>query len=314
MGTSDVRGAILAAMATIIYYLGFIVFRVSATRMPVLRGTRPLQLVRYTYTNWLWLTGVLIVLSGVVIQAEALTMLPLSLAIPIFVASLAFILFYAGVFFRERLTAREWLSTGLFGLATTFIGISNGNRQIMTDYVAGPIPLAAVVIPGVVITVVVLVGGDVRAFGRHARPLAGVAYGFGTGVSLGISELAIKGVATIYSNDGFSAAAHSPYPYVAIGIAVFGLAQLQIGLQRCRISIVATVLTVAAKTELALFGPLLFHEPWPADRLMLVMRLGGFGLALLALIMFPRHETAQETSGAPLLHLQPGLTPRRERA
>src|SRR5690242_7014585 len=29
MGTSDVRGAILAAMATIIYYLGFIVFRVS---------------------------------------------------------------------------------------------------------------------------------------------------------------------------------------------------------------------------------------------------------------------------------------------
>jgi drug/metabolite transporter (DMT)-like permease len=314
MGTSDVRGAILAAMATIIYYLGFIVFRVAATRMPVLRGTRPLQLVRYTYTNWLWLTGVVIVLSGVVIQAEALTMLPLSLAIPIFVASLAFILFYAGVFFRERLTAREWLSTGLFGLATTFIGISNGDRQVMTDYVAGPVMLAAVVIPGVVITVVVLVGGDVRAFGRHARPLAGVAYGFGTGVSLGISELSIKGVATIYSNDGFSAAAHSPYPYVAIGIAVFGLAQLQIGLQRCRISIVATVLTVAAKTELAVFGPLLFKEPWPTERLMLVLRLGGFGLALLALIMFPRHETAQETSGAPLLHLQPGLTPRRERA
>ena len=314
MGTSDVRGAILAAMATIIYYLAFIVFRVAATRMPVLRGTRPLRLVRYTYTNWLWLTGVVILLSGVVIQVEALTMLPLSLAVPIFVASLAFILFYAGVFFRERLTGREWLSIGLFGVATAFIGISNGSRGVMTDFVAGPVMLAAVVVPGVVITAVVLVGGDVRAFGRHARPLAGVAYGFGTGVSLGISELAIKGVATLYSNHGFSAAAHSPYPYVAIGIAVFGLAQLQIGLQRCRISIVATVLTVAAKTELAVFGPLLFKEPWPTDRLMLVLRLSGFGLALIALVMFPRHEMAQETSGISLLPAQAGLAPRRERA
>jgi drug/metabolite transporter (DMT)-like permease len=314
MGTSDVRGAILAAMATIIYYLGFIVFRVAAGRMPVLRGTRPLQLVRYTYTNWLWLTGVLIVLSGVVIQVEALTMLPLSLAVPIFVASLAFILFYAGVFFRERLTGREWFSIALFGMATAFIGVSNGKREVMTTTVASPAMLAAVVVPGVVITAVVLVGGDVRAFGRHARPLAGVAYGFGTGISLGISELAIKGVASIYSNDGVAAAAHSPYPYVAIGMAVFGLAQLQIGLQRCRISIVATVLTVAAKTELALFGPLLYKEPFPTDRLMLFLRLGGFGLALVALISFPRHETAQETSGIAMLPAQAGLAPRRERA
>lgn len=315
MGTSDVRGAILAAMATIIYYLGFIVFRVAATRMPVLRGTRPLRLIRYTYTNWLWLTGLVIVLAGVATQVEALTMLPLSLAEPIFVASLVFILFYAGVFFRERLTAREWLSIALFGAATAFIGMSNGNREVMTSSVAGPLVLAAVVVPGVVISAVVLVGGDVRAFGRHARPLAGVAYGFGSGISLGISELAIKGVASVYNAHGLAAAAYTtPYPYVAVGMAVFGLAQLQIGLQRCRISIVATVLTVAAKTELAVFGPILYKEPWPSDRFMLVLRLGGFALALAALVMFPRHETAQETSGISLLPAQTGLAPRRERA
>jgi drug/metabolite transporter (DMT)-like permease len=293
MGASDVRGAILAAMATIIYYLGFIVFRVAATRMPVLRGTRPLRLIRYTYTNWLWLLGLVIVLSGVVTQVEALTMLPLSLAVPIFVASLAFILFYAGVFFRERLTGREWLSIGLFAVATALIGVSNGRREVLTSSVASPLLLTAVVVPGVMIAVVVMVGGDVRAFGRHARPLAGVAYGFGTGISLGVSELAIKGVASIYSNDGFAATAHSPYPYVAVGMAAFGLAQLQIGLQRCRISIVATVLTVAAKTELAVVGPLLYKEPLPSDRGMLFLRFGGFALALVALVMFPRHESVQ---------------------
>jgi drug/metabolite transporter (DMT)-like permease len=308
MGASDVKGAILAAMATIIYYLGFIVFRVAASRMPVLRGTRPLRLFRYTYTNGLWLTGVLIVLSGVATQVEALTMLPLSLAEPIFVASLAFILFYAGVFFRERLTGREWSSIALFGVATAFIGISNGSREVMTNSVAGPVMLAAVVVPGVIISAVVLVGGDIRAFGRHARPLAGVAYGFGSGISLGISELAIKGVASVYNSHGLAAATYStPYPYVAVGMAVFGLAQLQIGLQRCRISIVATVLTVAAKTELTLFGPLLYKEPWPTGWPMLALRLGGFALALVALVLFPRHETAQE--GPPM-----ALLPARERA
>jgi drug/metabolite transporter (DMT)-like permease len=302
MGATDIKGAILAAMATIIYYLGFIVFRVAAGRMPVLRGTRPLQLMRYTYTSPLWLAGVVIVLSGVATQVEALTMLPLSLAEPIFVASLAFILFYAGVFFRERLTGREWSSIALFGLATVFIGVSNGAREVLTSSVAGPAVLAAVVVPGVLLSTVVLVGGDVRAFGRHARPLAGVAYGFGSGISLGISELAIKGVASVYSTHGLAAATYgTPYPYVAVGMAVFGLAQLQIGLQRCRISIVATVLTVAAKTELAVFGPLLYKEPWPTDRLMLALRLGGFALALLALVLFPRHETVQEPAEIPIL-------------
>lgn len=301
MGSADIRGAILASMATIIYYLGFIVFRVAAGRMPVLRATRPLRLIRCMYGNRLWLLGLVIVLSGVLTQVEALTVLPLSLATPIFVASLAFILFYAGVFFRERLTGREWLSIGLFAVATALIGVSNGRREVLTRAVAGPLTLAAVVVPGVLIAVVVMVGGDVRAFGRHARPLSGVAYGFGSGISLGVSELAIKGVASIYSNEGFAATAHSPYPYVTVGMAVIGLAQLQIGLQRCRISIVATVLTVAAKTGLAVFGPLLFKEPLPSDRGMLFLRFGGFALALAALVTFPRHESVPESAEASLV-------------
>jgi drug/metabolite transporter (DMT)-like permease len=308
MGASDVRGAVLAAMATIIYYLGFIVFRMAANRMPVLRGTRPVRLLRHTYTDWLWLTGLLIVLAGVATQVEALTMLPLSLAEPIFAASLVFILFYAGVFFRERLTGREWASIALFGVATALIGVSNGDREVLTSSVADPLVLATVVGPGVLIGVVVLVGGDVRAFGRHARPLSGVAYGFGSGISLGISELAIKGIAAVYTAHGLPAATYSTaYPYVAIGMAALGLAQLQIGLQRCRMSIVVTVLTVTAKTELAVFGPLLFKEPWPDDRLLLGLRLGAFALAIVALVLFPRHERPQDAEGVLLL-------PARERA
>jgi drug/metabolite transporter (DMT)-like permease len=300
MNASDVRGPILASMATIIYYLGFIVFRVAAGRMPLLRGTRPMRLLRYTYTNWLWLAGLVIVLAGVATQVEALTMLPLSIAEPIFAASLVFILFYAGVFFRERLTGREWFSVALFGVATALIGVSNGRREVMTSSVAGT--LAAVVIPGVLVGVIVLVGGDVRALGRHARPLAGVAYGLGSGVSLGVSELAIKGVAAVYSSHGLAAATYAtPYPYIAVGMAALGLAQLQIGLQRCRISIVATVLTVTAKTELALFAPLLFKEPLPSDRLLLGLRVGAVALAVIALVLFPRHEEVEESPAVALL-------------
>jgi drug/metabolite transporter (DMT)-like permease len=291
MGGSDVRGAILALMATIIYYLGFIVFKVAASRMPELRGTQPIRLLRHTYTNWLWLTGVVVVLAGVATQVKALTMLPLSIAQPIFAASLVFVLFYAVVFFREKLTGREWASVGLFGAATLLIGVSNGEGEVLTSSVASASTLAAVVVPAVVVAAVVLVGCDVRAFGRHARPLSGVAYGFGSGVSLGISELSLKGVAAIYNTHGLAAAIYStPYSYVAVGMAIIGFMQLQIGLQRCRISIVSSVFTVTAKTQLALLGPLLYKEPWPSDRLLFALRIAAFALALIALGLFPRHE------------------------
>jgi hypothetical protein len=163
------------------------------------------------------------------------------------------------------------------------------------------VTLAAVAVPGVLVGVVVLVGCDVRAFGRHARPLAGIAYGIGSGVSLGVSELAIKGMAAVYNAHGLAAAAYgTAYPYIVVAMAVLGLAQLQIGLQRCRMSIVVTVLTVIAKTELVIFGPLLFKEPWPSDRLLLGLRIGAFALAVIALVLFPRHDAVQEPSGVAL--------------
>lgn len=301
MGGSDVRGAVLALMATIIYYLGFIVFRVASNRMPELRGSRPFSLLRYTYTNWLWLSGLFIVLAGVATQVKALTMIPLSIAQPIFAASLVFVLFYAAVFFGERLTGREWTSVALFGVATVLIGVSNGRREVLTSAVADTTTLAAVVVPGVIIGGVVLVGGDIRTFGRHARPLAGIAYGVGSGISLGVSELSLKGVAAVYNAHGLAEAAYgNPYPYVAVGMAALGLAQLQIGLQRCRMSIVVSVLTVTAKTQLAILGPLLFKEPWPTDRLLAVLRIGAFVLAGAALVLFPRHDVVYERGGAVL--------------
>jgi drug/metabolite transporter (DMT)-like permease len=295
---SDVRGAILAMMATIIYYLGFIVFKVAANRMPVLRGTQPIRLLRLMFTNWLWLIGVVVVLAGVATQVAALTMLPLTIAEPIFAASLVFLLFYAVVFFRERLTGREWGSVALFGAATLLIGVSNGEGEVLTSSVAPGSTLAVIVVPALVIAAAVLVGCDVRAFGRHARRLSGVAYGIGSGVSLGLSELSLKGVASAYNEHGLMAAIDgTPYSYVAIGMAVVGFMQLQIGLQRCRISIVSSVFTVTAKTQMAVLGPLLlYNEPWPNDRLLFALRILAFVLALIALALFPRHETVEETS------------------
>jgi len=312
MGGSDVRGAILALMATIVYYLGFIVFRVAASRMPVLRGTQPFRLIRYTYTNWLWMTGLIVVLGGVAIQVKALTMLPLSIAQPIFASALVFPLFCAAVFFRERLSGREWSCVALFGLATLLIGVSNGQGEVLTSSIATPLTLAFVVVPAVLVAFVVFVGGDIRSFGRHARPLSGVAYGIGSGVSLGVSELSLKGVAVVYNDHGIAAAIYTtPYSYVAVGIAVLGFAQLQIGLQRCRLSIVTSVFTVTAKTQLALLGPLLYSEAWPDDRLLITLRLMAFGLAIIALVLFPRHEAVEDAPVVMLAQVrEPRLTQR----
>ena len=73
-------------------------------------------------------------------------------------------------------------------------------------------------------------------------------------------------------------------------------------------SIVVSVLTVTAKTQLVILGTVLYKEPWPSDRLLLALRIGAFVLAGAALVLFPRHEAVEESSGAAL------TSPARERA
>ncbi|MFG2005324.1 DMT family transporter [Spirillospora sp. NPDC048911] len=305
MGRHDLGYAALALLATTAYYVAFLFFRSAARRMPPLRGSRPFHVARHMLASPVWFAGGLILFLGLAVEVVAFAAIPLAVAQPIFAVSLVMLVVYAVWFLGERLSPREWISVGLFVLATVLIGLSAGSERELTagdtlvETLASPWQMLAVMAPAVIVSALVWLIGDRRGSGRHARKLAGVAYGIGAGACAGLAEAGIRGISIVYDDTGsVRAVLESPYPLLTVGMAAIALGGLQVALQRCRLAIVATVLTVIGRTYLVMSSTVLFGEDWPEERLPFVLRAGGFTLALVALVAFPRYERPEGTDPA----------------
>ncbi|RAY10694.1 hypothetical protein DPM19_34120 [Actinomadura craniellae] len=243
-------------------------------------------------TNWIFLCGVVLVLGGLALQIIALSTLSLGVAVPIFVSGLVPLSLIAITVFGERLSGREWLSLLLVAAAMLLLALSIGTPPKVGSAEMPGWQLALVVTPALAVPLLLMVLGDHRPDGRHARPVAGVAYGLSAGFPVGAAEVAVKGWSEA-SAPGLTIL-QTPYPYVTVLSAVVGFAILQVGFQRCRVIIVATVMTISAKIYLLLVGTTLYGEPWPKDGGLAAMRVTALALGLVAVLLFPRYERDPE--------------------
>jgi drug/metabolite transporter (DMT)-like permease len=250
-------------------------------------------------TDPVWLGGGLLLFLGLGYEVVAFQQMPLAVAQPIFAVSLVFLVGYAVWFLGERLSLREWASVALFVLATVLIGLSatgDGTpaaHATLVGTLESPWTMLAICAPAVIIAGLVWLVGDRRAGGRHARKL-------GAGACAGLAEASIRGISLVYADTGsLRAVLESAYPYLTLGLAAIALGQLQIALQRCRVAIVAVVLTVIGRSYLIVSSTVLFGEEWPRDALPFLLRAGGFVLALVALVTFPRYEEPGATAALP---------------
>ncbi|WP_174550975.1 hypothetical protein [Actinomadura macra] len=287
------NGIAAAFGATGLYYLGFAVFRIAAGRMAPLRGNRILHMIWTILSNGIFLIALGLVLGGLSLQILALGRLPLTTAVPIFMSGLVPLLLISMAFFRERLTAREWLSLLLIGAAVLLLTASISGHEPIGSADVPPWKIATVVGPAVLVPVLILVIGDHRPDGRHARPVTGIAYGLGSGFPVGTAELAIKG----WSDDAHATDPRiltTPWPYLTVLAAAIGFGIMVMAFQRCRVSIVSTVMTVSAKSYLLTMGTFMYAEPWPSDLTHSAMRLGALALGAVAVLQFPRHRPFQD--------------------
>ncbi|WP_067490213.1 DMT family transporter [Actinomadura hibisca] len=293
----DLGYAALALLATTAYYAAFLVFRAAGARMPPLRGSRPFHVARHMLTSPVWLVGGVVLFVGLAYEVVAFSAVSLAVAQPVFALGLVPLVGYAVLVLGERLSAREWTSVALFMLATVLIGLSadGAGRPAADATLVGtlrdPWLMLGVMAPAIVVAGLVWLVGDRRAGGRHARRLAGVAYGIGAGACAGLAEAGIRGMSIVYDGTrSVQAVLESPYPYLTVGMAAIALGQLQVALQRCRVAVVATVLTVIGRTYLVVSSMVLFGDSWPRETVPFALRTGGFALALAALAAFPRYE------------------------
>ncbi|TDE26975.1 DMT family transporter [Actinomadura sp. 6K520] len=292
------NGIAAAFSATALYYLGFAVFKLAADRMAPIRGNRILHMIWTIVTNWIFLIALAFVLAGLGLQILALSRLPLSTAVPIFMSGMVPLLLIALVFFGERLTPREWLSLVLIGGAILLLTASVGGDEPIASAGAPLWKIAVVVAPAVVVPVLILVLGDYRPDGRHARPITGIAYGLSSGFPVGTAELAIKGWSD-HADASSMRIALTPWPYLTVLAAAVGFGIMVMAFQRCRVSIVATVMTVTAKTYLLTMGTFMYGEAWPQDGTYSAMRLGALTLGAIAVLQFPQHRPVAEAPRGP---------------
>ncbi|XVQ09189.1 hypothetical protein ACQP1W_42710 [Spirillospora sp. CA-255316] len=285
------NGIVAAFGATGLYYLGFAIFKLAADRIEPLRANRLWHMVWSVLSNWVFLIGLALVLGGLALQILSLTELSLGIAVPIFMSGAVPLLLIALAFFGERLTGREWLSLLMFGAALLLIAASIGNPPPIKAVDVPLWKLAVIAAPAVIVPLAIMLTGDHRPDGRHARPITGIAYGLSSGLPIGTAELCIKG----WSDSGIGVdSLLTPYPYATVTAAVVGFGVLMAAFQRCRVSVVAVVMTVSAKTHLLVTGTFMYGEPWPQDARYFAMRLGALALAAIALLQFPRHRPVAE--------------------
>ncbi|MBD2897605.1 hypothetical protein ACFYTC_30845 [Actinomadura nitritigenes] len=311
MNSSEiVWAAVLACTAQTVYFIAFVLFKTAVGRIGPLGGRRPLHGAALLLRSPRWVAGVAVVLAGFALFAGGLISLPVVAALPAYGMSLALLLVVGMSGFGERPTSREWLAVAIVvaAMVTAALSVLPARGETLAGALHRPDGAAAaqalplwkaglVVVPSLGLPLWMFFVRDRLVAGRHARPITGIAYGLGAGTLLGATEVFGQGMAMMLAGHRGAAVLSTPHPYLFVVAGALGLGLLSIGLQRCRLTIIVTVVTVTAKTHLLLSATLLYGEPWPHAPALFLLRLAGVLLAVLALLAFPRHEQPAAPDG-----------------
>ena len=287
-----VAGIVIALIATVIYNAGFVLEKRALSELPPISVRRAGRLVRVLCTSPLWLLGFAVLGIGLCCQIVALALIPLSVAQPIQLGGLALLVVFSAVFLGERASRREWAGLGVLAvsLVLVYLSLEPGRDKVGTS--ASGWVMAALALGTVIVGLVAFLFAT-----WGSRRASGALYGAAAGLMYGVAGLQTKGMAGFFSEHldertgGFILdALTSPYPYLLVVMCGAGLLLFQTGLQRGRASIVVPVSNVVGSVYLIMTGTIAFGEPLPQDPLRLALRIAGFLVATIIVVLLPTHE------------------------
>ncbi|SFP91998.1 MULTISPECIES: hypothetical protein [Actinomadura] len=289
------QAVVLACAAQAVYIAAYVLFKTAAGRMGPVSGRHPAEAAARFLGSPRWLAGLLVLAAGFGLSATALAGLPVAATLPAYGLGLVLLLAVGMSGFGERPTAREWAAVliTVAAMVAAALSVLPVPDEMHRADGAAALPLreaAPVFVPSLALPLWMFAVRDRPVAGRHARPLTGIAYGLGAGVLLGAAEAFGQGMAMMLAAGRGADVPSSPHPYLFLLAGTLGVGLLTIGLQRCRLTVIVTVVTVTAKTHLLLSATLLYGEPWPRETGPFALRAASVGLAVLALLVFPRHE------------------------
>ncbi|GAA1437066.1 hypothetical protein [Nocardiopsis tropica] len=276
-------GLLVALLSAVVYTVGLSVQQRALHGSESISVNRPLHLARVLLGNPRWVFGCLFTALGSVGLIVSLGLAPVSVAQPAFAAGVACGILVVTLVVGERITRGEYVALALMPVALGLLTLSTaGGAETGTTADTGLLVTVSLATVAVCLAVVALTGGG-------GRSMSAAALGAAAGFAQGSAGLQGKGLGGLLADHGLWAAVApallSPYPYLyAVGWAV-GIVLFQTSLQRSRASITAPVSNVAGNVFMVVMGTILFGERLPDDPLMLALRIGGFALTLVVVVL-----------------------------
>ena len=276
-------GLLVALLSAVVYTVGLAVEQRALHGSESISVHRPLHLARVLLGNPRWVFGCLFAAIGSVGLIVSLGLAPVSVAQPAYAAGVATTLLVITLVTGERITRGEYVALGVMPVALALLSLSTADGGE-----AGTSPDTPLLVVVTVVTVVACVGAMGLAGGR-GRYVSAAAMGAAAGLAQGSAGLHGKGLGGLLAEHGVLGAIvpalTSPFPYLyAVGWAV-GIVLFQTSLQRSRASITAPVSNVVGNVFMVVAGTILFNESLPDDPVMLGLRVGGFALTLIVIVL-----------------------------
>lgn len=276
-------GLLVALLSAVVYTIGLTVEQRALHGSESISINRPLHLARVLLGNPKWVLGCVFAALGSVGLIVSLGLAPVSVAQPAFAAGVATTLLIITLVRGERITRGEYVALGLMPVALGLLSLSTVDGA-ETGTTADTSLLVMVSVGTVLLCVAVM-----SVIGGRGKYVSAAAMGAAAGLAQGSAGLQGKGLGGLLADHGLWAAISpallSPYPYLyALGWAV-GIVLFQTSLQRSRASITAPVANVVGNVFTVVAGSLLFGESLPEDPLTLALRVGGFALTLVVVVL-----------------------------
>lgn len=298
-------GLLVALFSAVVYTIGLTVEQRALHGSESISINRPLHLARVLLGNPRWVFGCLFAALGSVGLIVSLGLAPVSVVQPTFAAGVATMLLIITLVRGDRITRGEYVALGLMPVALGLLSLST-----VDGAETGTTADTPVLVMVSVVTIVACVG--VMGFvGGRGKYVSAAAMGAAAGLAQGSAGLQGKGLGGLLADHGLWAAIGpallSPYPYLyALGWAV-GIVLFQTSLQRSRASITAPVANVVGNVFTVVAGTLLFGESLPDDPLTMALRVGGFALTLVVVVLV-RGNVAQAEADTSRLRGEPART------
>lgn len=273
-------GILLALACAVVTNVAFLLKHRGAVAAPPVAFRHPLRSAIGLFRSRWFTIGMLVAASAWVLHVAALALAPLSVVQAVLAGGIALIAVLAERWFGHEVGRRQWLGVGLTAIGLVLLAVTAPAAQTSGHRYSA---LAMAIFEGSLLAagLALALAPGVRQH-RHAGSALGVSAGF----LFGVSDVALKALATSFAVAG-PPGLLSPWLASAALASVAGFYASARGLQTGDAVGVITLTSACANVSAIAGGLIVFGEPLPTDPAALAAQIFAFVALVVAAVLLP---------------------------